>query len=70
MRAASARGTALGYPEPVNPLIPTVMPGKMCAAARSAGITLDAKYAFWIRFSIFIPLSLQILTLYELRKID
>ena len=41
-RRTSAAGTAFGWPEPVNPLIPTWSPGAMNAAASSADITLSA----------------------------
>src|ERR1035441_6372466 len=41
-RRTSAAGTAFGWPEPVNPLIPTWLPGAMNAAASSADITLSA----------------------------
>src|SRR3954447_16584199 len=46
---ASASGTSFGYPAPVNPLIPTVAPGRIRAAASSAGTTLRRRPACWIR---------------------
>src|SRR3954451_1436884 len=49
IRPASAWGTAFGYPAPVNPLMPTVSPGRMALAASSAGTTLRARSAFPIR---------------------
>jgi hypothetical protein len=46
MRRASASGTAFGYPEPVNPLIPIWAPGWISAAASSALITRCANTVF------------------------
>ena len=46
MRRASAIGTAFGYPEPVNPLIPICDPGWIRAAASSPLITRCAKTGF------------------------
>jgi hypothetical protein len=43
IRRAKAVGTAFGYPAPVNPLIPTLEPGSISAAASSADITLSAR---------------------------
>jgi len=40
MRAPKAIGTVLGYPDPVNPLMPTVLPGAINSAAASALTTL------------------------------
>src|ERR1017187_9096066 len=48
-RPASAAGTAFGWPEPVNPLIPTWSPEAMNAAASSAGITLSARASHRMR---------------------
>jgi hypothetical protein len=39
-------GTALGYPEPVNPLMPTWSPEWMSAAASSALIIFCASWEF------------------------
>src|ERR1700760_303772 len=43
IRRAKAVGTAFGYPAPVNPLIPTLEPGSISAAASSADITLSTR---------------------------
>jgi hypothetical protein len=48
MRSANAVGTALGYPDPVKPLIPRIDPGWIRAAASSALITSLARVEFKI----------------------
>src|SRR3954470_15171100 len=49
IRFARAAGTSLGYPAPVNPLIPTVAPGLIMAAAASAGTAFRANPAWLMR---------------------
>src|SRR5664279_4653640 len=49
IRAASAVGTALGYPAPVNPLMPTWAPGGISAAASSALVIRRANVGDLIR---------------------
>src|SRR3954447_23020094 len=57
---ARASGTSFGYPAPVNPLIPTVAPGRMRAAASSAGTTFRRRPACWIRpLVVTAPTSLE-----------
>ncbi len=49
MRRASSTGTALGYPEPVKPLMATVSPGWISAAAASAETTRSRRRALAMR---------------------
>src|ERR1035441_901730 len=46
MWRASSMGTALGYPDPVNPLMPTWSPEWMRAAASSALMIFCASWEF------------------------
>src|SRR5208337_965659 len=49
MRRASCIGTALGYPDPVKPLMPIWSPDLMRAAASSALMILCARLEFKTR---------------------
>src|SRR5512136_1328470 len=50
--SATASGTAFGYPQGVNPLVPMIIPSLMCLAASSAVVILDNSSLLNILLSI------------------